>query len=448
MGNGTSQPPKKYSGNVPGNRDHIVHEGDFLQTYKGGGTETISMGTGVPAMSIGVKILQSVDTGFDENDRKYGPGEYYVIKPNGKRVYLTKGGDYKAQVATLVTMGKAYGAGPAVIVGGPVGAPTYTVFSSTSTSPGSDYTPMQITNVGDWQKAVWYGHEKDTKGKYANLYGSAAINPFKSRPRNTFSTLADIGRTTLMIVDAVAVPVLEFGLDAVTDDLAGTLMQITGLDDVLQKNLDTLTDLHGVEFTPSGKQTAGYFVNLAKDPRLDAQFSKMMKISRAKAFGEAGKTNKYQKEFQKLVNHTNYSNNDKMIAMGKLQNQNYRFDAQSQIDVLTKTVKMLRKLVPNPPNWNWDLTEIGLTNPDPAYQIRFAMHTTENLMKKVVPYMKQQATDQHQKSTGSTVLTPPKKAPDPATKVGSGFINGAKVRNHHPTRIKGFIPSLEPILGF
>jgi len=110
---------------------------------------------------------------------------------------------------------------------------------------------MQITNVGDWQKAVWYGHEKDTKGKYANLYGSAAINPFKSRPRNTFSTLADIGRTTLMIVDAVAVPVLEFGLDAVTDDLAGTLMQITGLDDVLQKNLDTLTDLHGVEFTPS-----------------------------------------------------------------------------------------------------------------------------------------------------------------------------------------------------
>ena len=447
MGNTTSQPPKSYSRNVPMNQSHVVHEGEFLQTYSNpaSGTDKVPMGSGVAPMSLGVKIMQSVTEGTDYQGKKYGPNEMYVVQPSGRRVYLTKGGTYLPNADRLVQTGKNYGAGPAVIVGGDVGAPTYTVFSATSTSPGSAYTPMRINNVGDWQKAVWYGHENEQKGKYASSYGSAAINPFKDRPRNAFSTLADVGRGALQVVDAVAVPIIEYGLDAVTDDLGGTLMQVTGLDDILQKNLDTLTELHGIDYNPSAATTQVYLSNIMKDPRLNEVFQKEMQISRHKAYDSSQKNNSYQKELQKLVHGTYNSNADKLLAMKKLKNQNYRYDAQSQINVLAKTVQLLKKMVPNPPGISWKNIEMGLTNPDPNFQVTFAELTTDKLMKQVAPQIGKQSTDGQQKSAPSPAPEDKKKAPDSESKVGSGFINGEDSRYQHPSHIKGFISRVEPM---
>ena len=450
MGNATSQPPKNYSRNVPMNKKQVVHEGEFLQTYSNpaSGTDKVPMGAGVAPMSLGVKIMQSVSEGTDYQGHKYGANEMYVVQPSGRRVYLTKGGTYLPNADRLVQTGKNYGAGPAVIVGGDVGAVTYTVFSATSTSPGSAYTPMRINNVGDFQKAVWYGHEKEQKGKYASSYGSAAINPFKNRPRNAFSTLADVGRGALQVIDAVAVPIIEYGLDAVTDDLGGTLMQITGLDDILQKNLDTLTDLHGIDYNPSAATTQAYLSNVMTDPRLEEVFHSEMQISRHKAYDSSQKTNAYQKELQKLVNGRYLDNASKLEAMRKLKNQNYRYDAQSQIDVLGKTVALLKKMVPNPPGMSWKNIELGLTNPDPNFQVEFATNITDKIMKNVVPLMKQKSTDEHQKSAPSPAPEDKKTTPDSGSKVGSGFINGEESRYQHPSRIKGFISNLEPMRAY
>ena len=432
------------------NQSHVVHEGEFLQTYSNpsSGTDKVPMGAGVAPMSLGVKIMQSVSEGTDYQGHKYGPNEMYVVQPSGRRVYLTKGGKYLPNADRLVQTGKNYGAGPAVVVGGDVGKPTYTVFSATSTSPGSSYTPMRINNVGDWQKAVWYGHENEQKGKYASSYGSAAINPFKDRPRNAFSTLADVGRGALQVVDAVAVPIIEYGLDAVTDDIGGTLMQVTGLEDILQKNLDTLTDLHGIDYNPSAATTQPYLSNIMTDPRLDEAFHSEMQISRHKAYDSSQKTNQYQKELQKLVNGRYTDNASKIEAMRKLKNQNYRYDAQSQIDVLGKTVALLKKIVPNPPGLSWKTIELGLTNPDPNFQVEFATNMTDKIMKNVVPLMKQKSTDEQQKSAPSPAPEDKKTPPDSGSKVGSGFINGEESRYRHPSRIKGFIPSAQPMRAY
>ena len=453
MGNDTSQPPKSYSGDVAMNKQQVVHEGEFLQTYRGAypGGDTVNMGVGVQPMTLGVKINQLVDDGIDYAGKHYGPNEYYVVSPSGKRTYLTQGGVYKPNADRLVQTGKGYGAGPAVVVGGPVGSPTYTVFSATSTTPGSAYTPMRINNVGDWQKAVWYGHENDSKGQYASRYGSAAINPFKDRPRNAFSFLADVGRTTLQVVDAVAVPVIEWGLDAVTDGTAGTLLQVSGLDNFLQQGLDKLTELHGLDYSSTTNTTSPYFSNIVQDPRLDAQFSKMMRVSRTKAFDKTQKNNQYQKELQKLVNSTNHDNARKIATMHKLQEQNLRYDGEQQIDILSKTMAMLKKMVPNPPDFKWDLAEQGLKYAsDPRMKIEFAERTTENLMKRVVPFMKKQAANPplQQNSTAQPAPKVEKKDPDPTQKVGSGFINGSKRQSNHPSEIRGFIPEGLPITGF
>jgi len=437
MGNDTSKPPQNYN-------QKVVHSGEFLQTYPGGTGDKVDLVTGSKPMAVGVKILQSVDYHTDENDSKYGPGEYYVEKPNGRRVYLTKGGTYKAQVASLVSQGAHYGEGPAIMISGTVGAPKYTVFSSTSTSAGADYTAMTVSNVGDFQKAVWYGHEKDTKGAYAASYGSAAINPFQERPRNAFSTLADIGRGALKVLDTVAVPVIEWGLDAVTDDIAGTLLQVTGLDTFLQQGLDKLTEMHGIDYSSASTTTAPYFTDIVKDPRLGQNFDKLMGISIKKTMNKAFATNKYQKELHQIVGAPHWTNAQKMLSMQKLEEMNLRFDAQQQLDILAKTVKLLKKMVPNPPNMNWDLVQQGLDNAsDPAMQIEFAERTTENIMSRVVPFMKKQAAAQPkpQTSTAKPAETKEKKASDPTEKLASGFINGQRKEDQHPSRITGFIPA-------
>ena len=452
MGNDTSKPPQSYSRNVPLNKKQVVHESEFLQTYTGrpSGGE-ITMGPGQEMMSIGLKILRSVDDSKDYQGDHYGPGELYVIQPSGRRVYLTKGGVQKSNADRLAATGRGYGVGPAVLVGGGVGAPTYTLFSSTSTAPGSSYTAMTVNNAEDFRKAVWFGHENEHKGKYSSRYGSAAINPFQDRPRNAFSTLADVGRGALKVLDVVAIPIIEFGLDEVTGGIAGTALQVSGMDDLLQKGLDQLTEMHGLDFSSTSSKAAPYMSNIISDPRLASQYDLLMKRSRDIADNKDFSTNKYQKELQRIVNSRHEGNVGKMFAVHKLEEMNLRFSAQQQIDVLAKTVAILKKKVPNPPNISWDLIQQGLDNAsDPRMQVEFAETTTQNLIKRVVPFMQkqQQSVPTQPVSTGQATKKPEKPSPDPTQKQGSGFINGGRRRDLHPTEIRGFIPSFEPLSAF
>ena len=53
MGNVTDKAPQNYDENQ-------VHEGDFLQSYKGGGAEQVPLTGSAQTLSIGAKIIQSV----------------------------------------------------------------------------------------------------------------------------------------------------------------------------------------------------------------------------------------------------------------------------------------------------------------------------------------------------------------------------------------------------
>ena len=79
MGNAESQAPKSYD-------QHVVHEGDYLQTYHGGGpNEKINMGTNQAPVSIGAKVIQSTIALKDRHGRLQKPGEFYVEDKNGQK---------------------------------------------------------------------------------------------------------------------------------------------------------------------------------------------------------------------------------------------------------------------------------------------------------------------------------------------------------------------------
>ena len=83
-------------------------------------------------------------------------------------------------------------------------------------------------------------------------------------------------------------------------------------------------------------------------------------------------------------------------------------------------------------------------------QVEFAETTTQNLIDRVIPFMHQQedSAAKQQVSTTQPIKKPENTSPDPTKKPGTGFINGAQRRDLHPTEIKGFIPSFQPLRAF
>ena len=430
MGNPSSKPPQSLDTNV-------VHEGDFLQTYRGGNTnaDKIDMGPGVPKMSIGAKIIQDTN------------GEFYVTTKQNKKLYLSSGGQFVPQAKYYIKNAKGYGEGPAIILGGNPAHPTYTVFSSTSTAPGSSYTPMTVNNMSDLRKAVLYGHENEPRGKYANMYGSASVNPFEDRPRNAFSTLADIGRGALTVVDMVAVPVLEYGLDMITDDVAGTLLQITGLDNALQSGLDSLTEVHGLDFNSTDTSANLSMSTWIHDPRLDDQLSALEQKSRAKV--DRFPKNSYAKQLGNVLNSRANNEMDKVIRLQLLKAMNLNVDASQQMEILKKTVKILQKMVPNPPDADWGVINRGIEAAStPEDMIRLAQITTRNLKEKVLPFIPKPSVSAAPapKSVAKTPEKPKKSDEDVPKPQSSAIINGQPKPTHDETRITAFAPAFVPAI--
>ena len=143
MGNPQSKPPQNYNSNE-------VHEGEYLQTYRPGGTnEKINMGTGQPPISIGAKVIKSTTALKDRHGNMMPAGEYYVETKEGSRVFLSSGGQWLDTAEKLIKNAKGYGEGPSLLLSGTPERPQYTMFASTSTSPGSDYTGVTVNNLGD-----------------------------------------------------------------------------------------------------------------------------------------------------------------------------------------------------------------------------------------------------------------------------------------------------------
>ena len=100
---------------------------------------------------------------------------------NGGKVFLSRGGQFLDSATQLIKNAKNYGAGPAIILGGSPDRPNYTLFASTSTSPGNDYTGVTVHNLGDLRRVIKYGHENDPPGNMlsqmaSTMHGTSATN--------------------------------------------------------------------------------------------------------------------------------------------------------------------------------------------------------------------------------------------------------------------------------
>ena len=375
MGNPQSTPPKSYDINQ-------VHSGEYLQTYRYNPSgDQVNRGTGNPPVSLGAKIIQSQRPMKDRHGNMQPAGEYYVVSKNGGKVFLSQGGQFLNSAAQLVKNAKGYSDGPAIIISGSVSRPKYTMFASTSTSPGDDFTGVTVNDLGDLRKIIKYGHEHDPPGQFSNRYGSAAVNPFTKRPRNGFSTLADIGRGIETAVDIVAVPLFEEGLDALTDGLLGTALSVTGLDNFLQSGLDSILETkEGLDYQSSSTDNLT-LSSWIKDPRLDDE----LQTIETKARGRVDKfpKNQYSPQLASILNSAQGDNMSKVTRLRKLENLNLRLDANQQMEVLRKTVKIMRQRAPDVPDFDWGVVQRGMeavtSNNDPTAMLRVAQITTRNL---------------------------------------------------------------------
>lgn len=440
MGNAQDKPPENFD-------NAQVHEGDYLQTYKGGGTgDSIPLGTGLPNLKMGAKIMQSTDKMTVDNAGKWWPpGEFYVVSSDGKKHFVSEGGKFTDRAQVIIKKAANYGQGPAILVSGPIGSVKYTVFGSTSTTKSNDYQPLTVNNESDLKNALWVGHPNQTRGKFANQYGDLSVNPFQERPRNFFSTLADIGRGAEILADAVLVPVLEFGLDEVTGGVAGTMLSITGIDNMLQTQLDQLTELHGLDYDTTANSTEPEMSSIIKDPRLDDYYEKIMAVSRKKAatpntqFG----TNQYQGELGKIANSRHQTGAQKMMVVHKLQNLNLSFDSVQQVHMLQKTAALLQKMVPNPPDFDWKTITSGLgAAQTPQQMINVSKFLTSQLLHKVMPFAKrpESSVPDPKKPEPVPVKKPGDVDTDPLKKPTSTSINGRKREDLPENQIHPFSP--------
>ena len=358
-----------------------VHEGDFIATYRKGGDESVNIGT--DNVSIGAKILMSLSP-----EPGHPTGDFYVMA-HGKKVYLSDSGQMKPNADKVLEQADNYMAGPTIMISGTPGDVKYTVWGSTSTTESNKFQSLQVNNLDDFKKALYVGHPNFKQGKFAGNYGDLSINPFRDRPRNFISDLADLGRGLEKVADNVVIPALEWGLDDLTEGIGGTLLQITGADQILQDQLDKLTESHGLEYKSSQNQTSLQMAGAIADPRLPAYFNSLMQSSRDKV--NKFPKNEYAKSLRKITTGTHTTPAEMTAAVHHLESMNLEFDSSHQITMLQKTADMLKKLVPNPPDFDWGTVTAGINAAqNPEARLRVSKYLTNALMKKVFPLVKKQ----------------------------------------------------------
>ena len=422
MGNVQDAPPKNYS-------TAEVHEGEYMATYKGGGTGgSIPIPNSNARVSLGATILQDIDSKV---------GEYYVMS-RGSRVYLSKKGQFLPTASNLLSRADNFQKGPTLMVTGTPAKPTYVVWGATSTAQSNDWQAMRINSLPDLQKALYVGHPNTQPGKYAANYGDLAVNPFSDhRPRNTFSDLADFGRGIESVATQIALPIIDYGLDEISGGVVGTVLALSGAQDVLQDELDKLTADHGLDYESSMKFTSSTMANFVPDPRLGGYYNKMISASRSRV--NKFPKNQYSSQLRTIQNQTHSSPQQKLLAAGRLENLNLEFDSSQQISMLSDAVKILKQKVPNPPNFDWSTVDSGLgAARTPQQSIRIVRYLTGLLSKDVLPFMPKPLVKPppDPKSIKVSPKTPEDTTQNPANVNKSSTING----DPHKSQKKDTIP--------
>ena len=422
MGNTLDKKPDNYSMDEYGNP--IVYKGDYMQTYTQLNPDADAMQYGSTRLQFGAKIIQDVDSGSRQ-------GDYYITTPQGERKYVTQGGKMLPNANNTVRMAENYGIGPAIMISGSPLNPTYNMFSAAGGyghGASNDWTPRQVNSPADIVKTMTesFGPADGTKGKYANMYGDASINPFSKEGRNFETDAYQFQSSLVKGIAAVALPVAESALDDIVP-FSSTLLNITGANKALQSGINSLAGVgRASSVAPSAWDPN--MSNIIKDPRLPGYLNTIedqshQLISKYGPSSYASSQRLAQGTPQQMINKA------KQIA-----DENKTLFAQSKVQEMQDLTVQLKKMLP-PGTGSAIFSNItdGLQLAHtPEQQMNVIEHFSEQIKDQLLPMIKTDA-QSAQITTGAATKPSPDLNPQTASaQVGHPILSINGTDSRHP----------------
>ena len=426
MGNVLDKRPDQYSGDV---KTPIVYKGDYMQTYKQDDSSADTMQYGGTKLQFGAKIIQDVDNGPRQ-------GDYYIVQVNGARAYLSRKGVISPQAKTIVSYAKGYGDGPAVMISGSPLHPTYNMFyakGGMAHGGSNDWTPRQVNSPADVIQTMTTTQAAhfETKGKYANYYGDASINPFSQEGRNFETDMYQFQSGLTKVIGAVALPVAEIALDDIVP-FGSTILNLTGANKAIQSGINSLAGL-GPASAAKVSSWDPEMSNIIKDPRLPGYLNKIEDQSHQLI-------DKYGPSDYTATNRMAQETPQQMIQKGQsMAKENQDLFAQSKVQEIQDLTGKLQQMLPKGAGSEiFNNIKIGLSMADTAQQkLNVIEHFSGQIKSQLLPLLSNQSA-----STGGAPVSAPQSQPDLNPETASAqvghpvlSINGSDIR--HPGIVIG-----------
>ena len=428
MGNTLDKKPDNYSIDQWGKP--IVYKGDYMQTYTQNNASADSMQYGSTRLQFGAKIVQDIDSGPNQ-------GDYYITASDGTRHYVTHAGQILPDASNTVRLAHNYGIGPSVMISGSPLKPTYNMFYAyAGYGHGSKnvWTPRQVNSPKDVIAAMTesMGTPDGTKGKYANMYGDASINPFTKEGRNFETDMYTFQSGLVKGIAATAVPVIGAVLDDVVP-FASTLMNLTGANKALQSGINSLAGLGKPQENYSLSAYDPNMSNIIKDPRLPGYLSTIEDQSHQliSKYGDSS-----YKQTQTLAQDTPQQMINKAHAMAA---ENKVLFAQSKVEELRDLTAQLQKMVPaGTASQLFSNIESGIqvaqAGSTPQQQMNIIEHFSKQLKSQVLPLIKS-STASADPTVSSALGVPPDSNPHTASaQVGHPVLSINGTDSRHPAQ--------------
>ena len=416
--------PDKYSMDQFGNP--IIYKGDYMQTYTQLNPGADGMEYGSTRLQFGAKIIQDVDSGPRQ-------GDYYITSPQGVRSYVTQGGKLLPDAANTVRMAKNFGNGPAIMISGSPLHPTYNMFSAAGGyghGKSNQWTPRQVNSPADIIKTMTesFGPADGLKGKYANMYGDASINPFSTEGRNFKTDMYQFQDSLVKGIAAVALPVAESALDDIVP-FASTLLNLTGANKSLQSGINSLAGVgRASSVAPSAWDPQ--MSNIIKDPRLPGYLKTIEDQSHQliSKYGSSSYTST-----QKLAQETPQQMINKAQQMA---DENKALFAQSKVQEMQDLEVQLTKMLPAGAGsaiFNNIHNGLYLAR-SPEEKMNVIEHFSQQIKDQLIPMLDKDP-ESTQLTTGAATLPSPDLNPTTASaQVGHPVLSINGTDSRHPAQ--------------
>jgi len=409
MGNVLNAKPQHYSADQTKSR--VYSPWSYMATYKQNDPNADHMAYGTTNLQFGVKLIQDVDSGPRQ-------GDMYVIQANtGKRLYFTHKGQVAPYAQEMIRQGVGFGNGPAVAITGSPLNPKYSMFYSKGGDEhgaSNDWTPYPINNKQDIINAMTAHNgveHTSTKGRYANYYGDASINPFGVKEgRDMWTEGAMFGTSVAHIIGAVALPVAETALDDVIP-FGSQILQVSGVNKVLQQGINALGGANkGAVALGTSSQLDPTMSNMIQDPRLGSYLANIQNQSQ---------------QFIAKYGSADYSDAEKMAQATPMQEmqkakllaqENQNLYTRGQVQEMQDAVAKLKQVLPAGKGADiFANIETGLRMAsNNSSKLNIISHFSDQIKSQLLPLL-QTGGDSPTTATGSGGQTPPDMNPHTAS---------------------------------